>query len=67
VLFGALLVGGNKLKRAVDVPSALITALIGLVIVFVVGSDVFVRQRARRRVSVGGPETAASAGAEAQP
>lgn len=55
VLFGALLVGGNKLQRTVQVPSALITVLIGLVIVFVVSSDVWVRRRAARRVSVGDP------------
>jgi len=51
VLFGALLVGGNKLQRAVQVPSALITVLIGLVIVFVVGSDLWSRRRAQRRVA----------------
>jgi simple sugar transport system permease protein len=56
VLFGALLVGGNKLQRSVQVPSSLITALIGLVIVFVISSDVFVRRRTRRRVSVGDSE-----------
>jgi ABC-type uncharacterized transport system permease subunit len=58
VLFGALLVGGNKLQRTVQVPSALITVLIGLVIVFVVSSDIWVRRRAQRRVSVG-PSAAA--------
>jgi simple sugar transport system permease protein len=52
ILFGALLVGGNKLQRAVQVPSALTTVLIGLVIVFVVSSDIWSRRRARRRVSV---------------
>ncbi len=51
ILFGALLVGGNKLQRTVQVPAALITALIGLVIVFVVASDIFVRHRSRRRVA----------------
>ncbi|MBN2305150.1 MAG: ABC transporter permease [Anaerolineae bacterium] len=61
VLFGALLVGGNKLQRVVQVPSALITVLIGLVIVFVVGSDIWTRRRTQRRVSVDG------AGSEAQP
>jgi simple sugar transport system permease protein len=54
LLFGALLVGGNKLQRTSSpVPSALITALIGLVIIFVVGSDIIVRRRSRRRVAVG--------------
>jgi simple sugar transport system permease protein len=50
-LFGALLVGANKLQRAVQVPSALITALNGLVVVFVVSSDIWRRRRARMRVS----------------
>jgi len=52
ILFGALLVGGNKLQRTVQVPSALITVLIGLVIVFAVSSDILVRRRAARRVSM---------------
>ncbi|HEC22609.1 MAG TPA: ABC transporter permease [Chloroflexi bacterium] len=47
--FGALLVGANKLQRAVQVPSALITALNGLVVIFVVSSDIWRRRRARRR------------------
>jgi simple sugar transport system permease protein len=67
ILFGALLVGGNKLQRDIQVPSALITALIGLVIVFVVSSDIFVRQRSRRRVSVSGAETAGIVETEASP
>ncbi|MBN1564538.1 MAG: ABC transporter permease [Anaerolineae bacterium] len=52
ILFGALLVGGNKLQRVVQVPSSFITILIGLVIIFVVSSDIWTRQRAHRRVSV---------------
>jgi len=60
ILFGALLVGGNKLQRTIQVPTSLITALIGLVIIFVVGSDIFVRRRSRRRVAVGGSEADAS-------
>ncbi len=47
-LFGILLVGGNKLQRDMQVPSALIMVLIGLVIVFAVSSDIWVRRRARR-------------------
>jgi ABC-type uncharacterized transport system permease subunit len=47
--FGALLVGANKLQRVMQVPSAFITALNGLVVVFVVGSDIWRRQRQRRR------------------
>ena len=49
VLFGSLLVGADKMQRAVQVPSALIDALNGLVVLFVVGSDVLVRRRAQRR------------------
>ncbi|HSR33371.1 MAG TPA: ABC transporter permease [Anaerolineae bacterium] len=47
--FGALLVGANKLQRVMQVPSAFITALNGLVVVFVVGSDIWRRRRQRRR------------------
>jgi len=49
-LFGGLLVGGNAMQRAVQVPSALILALNGLVVVFVVSSD-----RLRRRLLSMGP------------
>lgn len=48
-LFGALLVGANKLQRVTQVPAALITALNGLVVVFVVSSEFWRRQRARNR------------------
>jgi simple sugar transport system permease protein len=51
LLFGALLVGANKLQRAMQVPSALITALNGLVVIFVVSSEIWSRQRAKRRVA----------------
>ena len=44
MLFGGMLVGANALQRAVQVPSALIIALNGLIVVFVVGSEYF-RQR----------------------
>ena len=49
-LFGALLVGADKMQRATQVPSSLIVALQGLVVLFVVSSDLYVRRRARRRV-----------------
>ncbi|MDK1009891.1 MAG: ABC transporter permease [Actinomycetota bacterium] len=38
-LFGGLIVGGHALQRAVQVPSALIIALTGLVVIFVVAAD----------------------------
>ncbi len=46
--FGGLLVGANAMQRAVQVPAALIVALNGLVVVFVVSSD-----RLRRVLSEG--------------
>ena len=52
IFFGSLLVGANSMQRVVQVPSALITALNGLVVVFVVGSDYWRRQRQRRRLTV---------------
>lgn len=51
ILFGALLVGANKMQRVVQVPSALVIALNGLVVVFVVSSDVWRRRRQRRRLA----------------
>ncbi len=52
ILFGALLVGANKMQRIVQVPSALIIALNGLVVVFVVSSEIWRRRRQRRREAV---------------
>lgn len=51
VLFGALLVGANKMQRVVQVPSALVIALNGLVVVFVVSSEFWRRRRQRRRLA----------------
>ncbi len=51
VFFGALLVGANKMQRVVQVPSALITALNGLVVVFVVSSDFWRRRKERQRLA----------------
>ena len=48
-VFGALLVGANSLQRAMQVPSAFITALNGLVVVFVVSSEIWRRRRQHRR------------------
>lgn len=60
ILFGAMLVGANKMQRAVQVPSALITALNGLVVVFVVGSEIWRRRLARQQEMIGStpPKTA---------
>jgi len=58
ILFGGLLVGGDKMQRAVQVPQVFVTMLLGLVVVFVVSSDIWSRRRARRRVSVDAEEAA---------
>lgn len=52
ILFGGLLVGGDKMQRAVQIPQVLVTTLIGIVILFVVGSEIWSRRRAARRVTV---------------
>ena len=56
VLFGALLVGANSMQRVVQVPSALITALNGLVVVFVVSSEIWRQRRQRRRLAAAGQD-----------
>jgi general nucleoside transport system permease protein len=50
VLFGALLVGANAMQRAVQVPSALVVALNGTIVLFVVSSE---RLRGRVAAMVG--------------
>ncbi|KPL71195.1 ABC transporter permease [Leptolinea tardivitalis] len=49
ILFGGLLVGADKMQRAVQVPSSLITAILGLVVLFVVGSSIWSKRWAARR------------------
>lgn len=67
VLFGAMLVGANKMQRVVQVPSALVTALNGLVVVFVVSSEIWRKQLARRQemesIREGPPQEALGGGA----
>ena len=60
-LFGSLLVGADKMQRAVQVPSALVGTLLGLIVLFVVGSQYWARKRAARRV-----DTNVAAAAERQ-
>ncbi|MDH7486236.1 MAG: ABC transporter permease [Anaerolineae bacterium] len=55
-LFGALLVGADKMQRAVGVSPGIVYALQGLVVLFVVSSDLWVRRRSARRVEGGGEE-----------
>ena len=56
ILFGALLVGANKMQRVVQVPSALVIALNGLVVVFVVSSEIWRRRRQKHRLAIGGQD-----------
>ena len=51
IFFGALLVGANKMQRVVQIPSALITAMNGLVVIFVVSSEIWRKNRQKRRLS----------------
>lgn len=51
ILFGALLVGADKMQRTVQVPSATIVAIQGLIVIFVVSSDIWVRRRTARRLA----------------
>jgi simple sugar transport system permease protein len=54
-VFGGLLVGGNAMQIAVQVPTALIVALNGILVVFVVSIE-HVRRRARLRLEVPAPD-----------
>ncbi|MBZ0278245.1 MAG: ABC transporter permease [Anaerolineae bacterium] len=58
--FGGLLVGAQKMQRDLGVPAALITAINGLIVVFVVSSQIFTQRRQRRRASVAEVEAPAS-------
>lgn len=48
-LFGALLTGANSMQRTVQVPSAFVTMLDGLVVIFVVSSQIWAKRRATQR------------------
>ena len=50
-LFGSLLVGADGMQRAVQVPSALVNAIMGLVVLFVVGSNLLSRRWSARRLA----------------
>jgi simple sugar transport system permease protein len=60
ILFGALLVGGDKMQRAVQVPQVFVTAMLGLIVLFVVSSEIWSRRRAGRRVSIESNEASES-------
>ena len=58
IFFGALLVGANKMQRVVQIPSALIIAMNGLVVIFVVSSELWRKRRQRRRIASEQTDTA---------
>jgi ABC-type uncharacterized transport system permease subunit len=51
LFFGALLVGAQKMQREVGIPASMITGINGLIVVFVVSSQIFIRQRRQRRIA----------------
>jgi len=64
ILFGGLLVGGDKMQRAVQVPSSLIDAILGLVVLFVVGSALWSRRIAAQQQRAAVARASASKAAE---
>ncbi len=67
ILFGALLVGANKMQRVVQVPSALIVALNGLVVIFVVSSSIWRQRLQRQRLLITGSESEVTLSGETNP
>jgi general nucleoside transport system permease protein len=49
IFFGMLIVGANNMQRVTQVPTSLIVALNGMVVVFVVSSEIYRRRLARRK------------------
>jgi simple sugar transport system permease protein len=49
IFFGGLIVGANAMQRAAQIPSAMITALNGLLVIFVVSSDIWRRRMVQRQ------------------
>ncbi len=49
VLFGGLLVGAQKMQRELGVSASLITAINGIIVIFVVSSQIFRQRRLRQR------------------
>jgi ABC-type uncharacterized transport system permease subunit len=48
--FGGLLVGAQKMQRDLGIPASLITAINGLIVIFVVSSQIFARRLARQQI-----------------
>ncbi|HDL85097.1 MAG TPA: ABC transporter permease [Candidatus Acetothermia bacterium] len=57
---GALLTGANKMQRVMQVPSALIGALNGLIVLLVVGSEIFRRRQMKHTDKLGSEQVSAA-------
>ncbi len=49
LLFGGLIVGANSMQRAVQIPTTMITALNGILVIFVVSSEYVQKRSSERR------------------
>jgi general nucleoside transport system permease protein len=67
IFFGGLLVGAQNMQRDIGVPASLITAVNGIIVVFAVSSQVFVRQRRQRRLQAEAPVIAKPEAVEVAP
>ncbi len=61
LLFGGLLVGANTMQRAVQIPAALINAILGLIVLFVSGSALWIHNMIKKRKTAAIVSAAASA------
>ncbi|MBN1284775.1 MAG: ABC transporter permease [Anaerolineae bacterium] len=52
VVFGGLYVAAQRMQQAVQVPAVVRDVILGLIVLFVVSSDYFVRRRSRQRAVV---------------
>jgi simple sugar transport system permease protein len=50
VVFGGLLVGADKMQRATQVPSSLVTAILGIIVLFVSGAALWSRRWTAQRL-----------------
>ena len=63
-LFGGLLVGADKMQRAVQVPSLVIQVILGLTVLLVVSSEFIARRRELKRANLEEPVTVKQEGSE---
>ena len=51
VVFGGLLVGADKMQRSVQIPSSLVTAILGMIVLFVSGAGIWAKSWAAKRLA----------------